>query len=81
MARATRKIALRHRVSVSRSEKPLRPTPATAAYRALLTDITNVTFYDDTTYLVINDDDDDDTSDRMEPSIMVDDTRKLIMLC
>ena len=30
MARATRKIALRHRVSVSRSEKPLRRTPAIA---------------------------------------------------
>ena len=30
VARATQKIALRHRISVSRSERPLRPTPATA---------------------------------------------------
>ena len=29
-ARATRKIALRHRVSVGRSERPLRPVTATA---------------------------------------------------
>ena len=32
-ARATRKIALRYSVSVGRSEKPLRPVPATAPSR------------------------------------------------
>ena len=35
-ARATRKIALRYSVSVGRSEKPLRPVPATAPWNQLL---------------------------------------------